>query len=405
MRNVYACLGESRRDAVRRSEYLTLTDDRGPWRCARSQHLRDARIGKWSKFARHHKSWGRALRWIKEFAGFARAMCTANRVVYDAVKMRADNHLCCLFLTEVAEQMKGISRVSAARRALSAQRLREGSPTLNADHNISLLIDGVRRSQPKTTHQVESLDVNDVVTIASALSRSLRWQDRQLGVLIATGFLTIMRYAELQRVRRDGVRLVFKSGREVTMSALKFLPPANLLSGILIHLSWRKSAQEVDAWIPLSCQVTIRRLLQHESTLRQLGCPSHRLFPSVTRTRGRPPHPSHFFGSTQFRDGLRKALRDFCGMSLEESKVYGGHSLRVGGSNFMRRLKIDRDVHRSLGGWSSLKSSGDYMQLTPTEQFTITRKLAVKKERECAFERPFQARASLARVRQLVLGG
>ena len=71
----------------------------------------------------------------------------------------------------------------------------------------------------------------------------------------------------------------------------------------------------------------------------------------------------------------------------------------------MRRLKIDRDVHRSLAGWASLKSSGDYMQLTPTEQFTITRKLAVKKERECAFERPLQARASLARVRQLVLGG
>lgn len=363
------------------------------------------RIGKWSKFARHHKSWGRALRWLKEFAGFARAMCSANRVTYHAVKMRADNKLCCLFLTEVAEQMQGISRVTAARRALSAQRMREGSTSLNGDHDISLLIDGVRRSQPHTTHQVESLDVNDVTAIASALSKSPRWQDRQLGVLIAAGFLTIMRYAELQRVRRDGIRLVFTSGREVTMSTLRELPSAVQLSGILIHLSYRKSKQTADAWIPLSCQSTIQRLLDHELTLRRLCCRSHRLFPSVCRTRGNPPHPTNYFGSTQFRNGLRKALRDICGMSLDESKVYAGHSLRVGGSNFMRRMNIDRDVHRSLGGWASLKSAGDYMQLTPTEQFSITRKLAVKKEREFAFELRARARSSLPRIQQLMLDG
>ena len=382
-----------------------MTDTTGPWRCARSRHLRQARIGKWSKFARHHKSWGLALRWLKEFAGFARAMCTANNVTYNAVKMRADNHLCCLFLTEVAEQMAGISRVTAARRALSGQRLREGSTSLNGDHDICLLVDGVRRSQPKTRHQVESLDINDVASIASKLSESPRWQDRQLGVLIATGFLTIMRYAELQRVRRDGVRLVFKSGREVTLSSLAVLPSASQLSGILIHVSWRKSKQEVDAWIPLSCTLTIQRLLQHELTLRHLRCPSHRLFPSVSRAHGNPPHPRNFFGSSQFRDGLRKALRDICGMSHAESMVYGGHSLRVGGSNFMRRLKIDRDVHRALGGWSILKSAADYMQLTPAEQFSVTRKLAVKQRRETAFEERPLARSMLSRVQRLVLAG
>ena len=337
------------------------------------------------------------------FAGFARAMCRANFVPYDAVKMRADDELCCMFLTQVAEEMKGISRVTAARRALSAQRLREGSTSLNGVHDISLLIEGVRRSQPRTKHQVESLDVNDVTAIVDALSKSPLWQDRMLGVLIATGFLTIMRYAELQRVRRDGVRLVFKSGREAAMSTLSRLPSAVQLSGILIHLSYRKSKQTEDAWIPLSCTLTIQRLLDHEMTLRQMRCRSHRLFPSVTRMRGNPPHPHNYFGSSQFRNGLRKSLRDICGMSLDESKVYAGHSLRVGGSNFMRRMKIDRDVHRALGGWASLKTAGDYMQLTPVEQFAITRKLAVKKEREHAFEQRARARSSLSRIQQLVL--
>ena len=45
------------------------------------------------------------------------------------------------------------------------------------------------RNSPK--FQVESLDVNDVTAMASALSKSARWQDRQLGVLIVTDFLTI----------------------------------------------------------------------------------------------------------------------------------------------------------------------------------------------------------------------
>lgn len=308
-----------------------------------------------------------------------------------------------MFLTEVAEQMKGISRVSAARRALSAQRLREGATSLNADHDISLLVDGVRRSQPKTKHQVESLDVNDVATMTTALSRSDKWHERQLGVMIAAGFLTILRYGELQKVRRAGVRVVFKRGNERALSSIACLPQAAQVRGILIHLAWRKSKQEVDAWVSLSCPTTIARLLRHEQTLRDLQCPSHRLFPSVSRGRGRLPHPSNYFGATEFRRDLRLCLQRFCDMSAPESRVYGGHSLRVGGSNYMRRLGIDPDVHRALGGWSVLKSARDYMQLSPTEQFEITRALAVKKTREQGFEARSQAQGVLTRIQRLTL--
>ena len=167
---------------MRRVRFLTLDADRSRWACKRSRQLRDARVRKWSKHARHHKSWGAALRWVREFANFARCMCSANSVTYDAVKMRADNELCCLFLTEVVEQHKGISRVVAARRALSRQRIRENGSSLNNVDDISLLIDGARRSQPRTKFQVESLDVNDVTAMAATLSSSPRWQDRQLGV-------------------------------------------------------------------------------------------------------------------------------------------------------------------------------------------------------------------------------
>jgi len=198
-------LGESVGDANARAQFLLSTTANSKWNCARSQHLQSVRVKKWSKFARHHKSWGLALRWLKEFAAFARAMCSANGVTYCPVKMRADNELCCMFLTEVAEQMKGVSRVVAARRALSCQRLREGSSSLNGDHDITILIDGVRRSQPKTVHQMESLDVNDVATIAAALSHSSKWQLRQLGVMIAAAAKNSARWCAsgLQERRRS----------------------------------------------------------------------------------------------------------------------------------------------------------------------------------------------------------
>ena len=395
--------GESRGDKNARAVLLLDSIDDVPWKCARARHLRAARVNKWSKFARHSKSWGRSLRWLKEFRGFAKAMCASNGVVYDFGSCLGDNHLCCLFLTQVAEEMKGISRVTAARRALNTRRLRMRLPSLNGDHDITLLVDGVRRSQPRTRHQVESLDVNDVASIASVLSASVQWQDRQLGVMIAAGFLTIVRYGELQRITRDGVRLIYKNGTEVTLSAVTELPDANELIGILIHLPYRKSKQSSDAWIPLSCTDTIQRLLQHEQTLRDLQCPNHRLFPSVSRRTGSPPNPRNYFGATQFRDGLRRCLRDICHMSLEESLVYGGHSLRVGGSNYMRRLGVDPDVHRSMGGWAALKSAREYMQLSPTEQFDITRKLAVKTTREHAFTSQGDAQRVLQRLRQLVL--
>lgn len=396
--------GEPVTAAAARAEYL---QDELPsrWTCPRSIHLRTSRVSKWCKHARHYKSWGRALRWLREFAAFARAMCTANGVCYHARAMRADDELCCLFLTEVADQMRGVSRVTAARRALSGQRLRDGGGSLNAVQAITLLVDGVRNSQPKIKHQVESLDVNDVHTITTALAKSTLWYERQLAVLIAVGFVTIMRYGELQRVRRDGVRVVMTNGREFTLSELPTLPNPKLVSGLLFHVPWRKSTQHMDAWLPLSCPNTVAALFRHEQTLRSLRCPSHRLFPSVSNRRGRPPSPSNFFGSTQFRDGLRRCLRDFCHMTMDESMVYGGHSLRVGGSNFMRRLGVDPDVHRSLGGWSVLKSARDYMQLSPTEQFRITRRLSVSKLRHVGFADSSTARVVLPQTQHIAISG
>ena len=59
-------------------------------------------------------------------------------------------------------------------------------------------------------------------------------------------------------------------------------------------------------------------------------------------------------------DALKTAMRVVCGAKLEELVDVMGHSLRVGGSNHIRKLGIDDEIHRKLGGWASLSSSRSY---------------------------------------------
>ena len=71
----------------------------------------------------------------------------------------------------------------------------------------------------------------------------------------------------------------------------------------------------------------------------------------------------------------------------------------------MRRLGIDPDIHRSLGGWAVLKSARDYMQLSPAEQFSLTRSLAVQQSRRSAIEDADTAQHLIPRLQGLAIGG
>ena len=105
---------------------------------------------------------------------------------------------------------------------------------------------------------------------------------------------------------------------------------------------------------------------------------------------------------------MRKALMEVCGASAAEVALYAGHSMRVGGSNHLRRLPdFDPEVHRQLGGWASLACARSYMSLPADEQFKVTRKLGLA-EREpgaTVFAGPVSGKAvrSLWKVRAAAL--
>lgn len=63
---------------------------------------------------------------------------------------------------------------------------------------------------------------------------------------------------------------------------------------------------------------------------------------------------------------------------VEQAKLFRGHSLRVGGSNYMRRLGVEDEVHRLVGDWTSLVSSTNYYSLSSSEQFAVTDKFMLK---------------------------
>ena len=332
----------------------------------------------------HGRYWQRGLRWLREFESWVRpflrqeARETATRgVTRTTQELLRDNELCALFVRSLLKKKVNFSVPRACRRHLSGARCRLGLPSLNADVELSDLIRGYERSMPRTVVQALSLLVDDVQRITSQWGASSDWWRVNLATLIAVGFICILRGIEVRRIKIEGVRLVLATGVEVSATEVSCLPVLRDLQGAFLHLVWRKAKQAHDVWVPLSCRITLGLLLKQLNMLRAVGRVRGPLFPSRTRAGGQRSK-SNCIGSKAMVDGLRTALTMVCGMSEEQAGLYKGHSLRVGGSNHMRLLGVDDEVHRLMGGWASLVSSRGYFQLNTEEQLKVAERFALK---------------------------
>ena len=281
-------------------------------------------------------------------------------------EMLKEDELCGLFIGHLMKKKVGFSVPRACRRYLSGARSRLGLKSLNDDIELRDLVIGYERSMPRTVVQALSLQVDDVMRIAEQWGSSRDWWYVNIALMVSPGFVCIMRMAELPRLGIEGVVLVLKSGEEVWPSESSWLPVISHVQGAFVHLVWRKASQSHDVWIPVSCGVTLRLLLRQLHLLRLEGRTSGPLLTSRTCAGGKRSKKNHL-GHKAAVDGLRDALRSVCDMSGEQSLLYKGHSLRVGGSNHMRLLGVSDEVHRLMGGWASLVSSRGYFQLSADE--------------------------------------
>ena len=321
---------------------------------------------------------------MTEFEAWARPFRRRNarekgqRLVVKTLKeMLKDNELCRLFICSLLRKKVGFSVPRAARRFLSNARKRLGLQTLNLDEQLRDNITGYERSMPRTVVQALSLDVDDIQRISEKWGAATTWWEVQSASLMALGFVGILRLAEVRALKIRDVHVVFWDGREVALNELGSVPRLAKVKGLFIHLRWRKASQSHDTWIPVACPVVIRLLFRHTLLLRRDGKRSGPLFTSRTRVGGRRS-PNNCVGHRAAVEAMRRALREVCAMSNEQALLYKGHSLRVGGSNHIRKLGISHEVHRIMGGWASLVSSSKYFQLSEDEQLGHAEAYALK---------------------------
>ena len=373
-------------DLVRRQQrcYIRLTEPRRKYNSRQARRLRSFALREIVPLTAHARYWQQGLRWISEFEAWARSFLTEEGLANDPrQQVRAtqelvkDNELVRLFLTKLMRDGVGFSVPRAARRYLSGARSRLGATSLNEDVHLCGLIQGHERRTPRTKVQANSLEPDDVHRIYERYGRSRHWWQVQTAGFISIGFATLMRMGELLRVKVQGVRLVLRSGQEVSACKVHHLPRSDEVRGAFLHVCWRKASQTSDVWIPVACPVTISLLLRLLRSLRKDDRREGWLFTSRTRKGGRRSADNPL-GAQSAVSAMREALVHACGMSSEQSRLYKGHSLRVGGSNHLRHLGVADEVHRLLGGWASLVSSRGYFRLSAEEQMRMCESMALK---------------------------
>ena len=380
------CLvGESATVKKHRRRYMRLTQRQRRFRGPVARRLRKKAQDAVLPLARDPNYYGRALRFMDEFEAFASRMLRseAGWSAKEALQLTmqellANEELIELYILALAT--KGDTAMSVpgeARRYLSAARERLGlSSIVDEAGAIADVVRAHKRKTPKQRRQAQSIHDDDVRDINRVYGCSKDAWEVQVACLVSLGFVALQRLGELLRVRLEGVRFVLRGGGEVVASELKRLPRRAEVQGAFIHIGWTKARQFHDAWIAVACTDTLRVLLRHVGILRREGRTEGPLFPSR-------PHVGGFRSMSKAMDtdagrrAIRTALVKVCGYPREYAMLVGGHSLRVGGSNYCRRLGISSEVHRLLGGWASLQSSLEYMQLTSDERFAMATRMGL----------------------------
>ena len=377
-------LGESATAKRHREEFLRLLAPKRKYGGALVSRIRRHVRQKVLPLSAHTWYWQRAMRWIKEFGQFS------VRLLKDEVDsgreggrtdlrhLLGDEEMLELFISALTLDEVGFSVPRSARRFLSAARMRLGHRSLNEIKALSDVIRGHERTTPRTVMQAESLESDDVERIADAYGCSKSWWEVQVACMISLCFIAILRLGELVVFNIEDVVLVLKNGDEKKATDLMTVPRKREVKGAFLHVRWRKAGQSHDVWIPVSCPTVMGLLLRQLRLLKAAGRSRGPLFPARVGRVAPSRHPTNHVSTTSVRNALRKALVEVCGLTRDQAKLFSGHSMRVGGSNFMRKLGVADEVHRLMGGWASLASSRGYFQLPVTEQFEITHKFALK---------------------------
>ena len=388
-RLIYICLlcsgmGKAARGALQ-SE-LAEMQQREEFPCAVTTKLNKAIVQDFMPHARGRQTWAKKASWMRKFHVFSQQICDKSGVRRSAEQCLRSEVMCRHFIAHVATENKGPTRPRSARMVLSAERAKRGWTSLSENPTISAIVEGAEAAQPLTKKQSAGITRTMVKLIVDKYGKAVSWWKRQTALMIALGFLSLMRSGKLCTIKRSGVRFVFVDGSESLAMKLKHMPKPTTLKGVLLHLPWRKNHRDMDCWVPVSCVHTLTMLLQHITFLRSQRTKSVYLF--LSQQGKNSTNQYNHVRQNKFVVAMQWALRECVpGMNAKWAKQYTGHALRVGGSNEMRRIGVADEVHRKLGGWMTMTAAQGYMSLSAQERLRLTLKLTKRKSRESGFQK------------------
>ena len=199
-----------------------------------------------------------------------------------------------------------------------------------------------------------------------------------VAVAVSSGFLTLLRGAGLRSTPRRGVTWLVGESEVTNPRSI----PANH-TGALLLITKRKTRQKSHSWAPLRRGRASELLAAHLSWLRGLQVRPRFLFPARQRRHilGRAvwcPNTKRAISGPSLLALIRRALREVCGLSVEQAGRFTIHSLRVGGINYYRQLGVPLELRAQLADHMSLPSSIRYLRMSPAEQMNTLASIAKK---------------------------
>ena len=99
-----------------------------------------------------------------------------------------------------------------------------------------------------------------------------------------------MRLGEIVSLRRNAIKVVLKDGSESDLRDMKEFPSE--VTGLLLHLPWRKNHVTQDCWIPVACDQVIHSIFQQVTTLRAIIVHHHIFSPHADIVKVASSYPT-----------------------------------------------------------------------------------------------------------------
>ena len=196
------------------------------------------------------------------------------------------------------------------------------------------------------------------------------------------GFVTLLRLGEVRMALKMGIKILTRSLHQYDacyqikdkVFVAPSLPHPQAVRGMQLIIGPRKTRQKHGSWITLSDPTICGLMMVHLHFLRAVGHSGKFLFPSRENVSGKwLPHPNNAMSRSSYIGLMRLALLHVCKIPWDVCLGYTGHTLRVGGNNFVRQTKgLSEDINRQLGDWASKVSCRSYNQLQVLEQMEMS---------------------------------